>query len=606
MNMRFVKRIITLLLSMSFTFSAAQTFGLRVKGHPENIKPGKYLKIKWESGYWSSNYVKLQYCILPSNFLFTITNKYPAYLRTYQWKIPKHLKGENIKLVIKNSKNPLLSDSTYILVSGKKIISTQDIVDHTKRLKEKYDIAKVKDGDNYSKNYKGYVHSSCIVSTYSSNNNSVKYRIDISKANIRSNPDFNSQIISTLPKWTILDVLGIKGEWYHIEIGQVESPDKSESYGSSNISQKIQVKSFYEIAKKENKALFMAKDEFETKAEYGIRLEQQNKYIEYLNNEMLTELNAAREKKRKTIERKALEKKRMLQIKIQESLEQVVYSPSAISQYDPENSTFSLTVNYETHIVSIPRDDARTYKPVYKESKVEGFKQLRPDLKGYEYFNMVVVHPLTGKRFPYGPTKNIDSLKITFKKNIDEKYYGNEIEVTVVKKDGSTVNGVMLKKDTDYIWVQTQDQTPVKIIVDEIEFMSSSAQILNNNGKSTPPPLKAEEEAPAEEEARSSPPPSTPKVKFIPYDDPPRAIGGIRPVYPELAQEAGIEGVVVVQAFIDEKGRVKETIILKGISNTGLDEAAMEAIRKTRFKPAKQRERPVGVWISIPVNFMLK
>ena len=102
------------------------------------------------------------------------------------------------------------------------------------------------------------------------------------------------------------------------------------------------------------------------------------------------------------------------------------------------------------------------------------------------------------------------------------------------------------------------------------------------------------------------PPPSAPKVKFIPYDDPPRAIGGIRPVYPEIEQEAGIEGVVVVQAFIDEKGRVKETIILKGIPNTGLDEAAMEAIRKTRFKPAKQRERPVGVWISIPVNFKLK
>ena len=37
----------------------------------------------------------------------------------------------------------------------------------------------------------------------------------------------------------------------------------------------------------------------------------------------------------------------------------------------------------------------------------------------------------------------------------------------------------------------------------------------------------------------------------------------IRPKYPEIAQEAGIEGVVVVQAFIDEKGRVKETIILK-------------------------------------------
>ena len=102
------------------------------------------------------------------------------------------------------------------------------------------------------------------------------------------------------------------------------------------------------------------------------------------------------------------------------------------------------------------------------------------------------------------------------------------------------------------------------------------------------------------------PPPSGPKVVFIPYDDPPVAMSPIRPRYPEIAQEAGIEGVVVVQAFIDEKGRVKETLILKGVPNTGLDEAAMEAIRKTRFRPAKQRERAVGVWISIPVNVRLK
>ena len=102
------------------------------------------------------------------------------------------------------------------------------------------------------------------------------------------------------------------------------------------------------------------------------------------------------------------------------------------------------------------------------------------------------------------------------------------------------------------------------------------------------------------------PPPSGPKVVFIPYDDPPQPMTSIRPQYPEIAQEAGIEGVVVVQAFIDKKGRVKETLIIKGVPNTGLDEAAMEAIRKTRFKPAKQRERAVGVWISIPVNFKLK
>ena len=102
------------------------------------------------------------------------------------------------------------------------------------------------------------------------------------------------------------------------------------------------------------------------------------------------------------------------------------------------------------------------------------------------------------------------------------------------------------------------------------------------------------------------PPPSGPQVKFIPYDDPPVPLTPIRPKYPEIAQEAGIEGTVFIQAFIDKKGRVIETTIIKGIPNTGLDEAAIKAIRKTRFRPARQRERAVGVWISIPVNFKLK
>ncbi len=102
------------------------------------------------------------------------------------------------------------------------------------------------------------------------------------------------------------------------------------------------------------------------------------------------------------------------------------------------------------------------------------------------------------------------------------------------------------------------------------------------------------------------PPPEGPQVRFIPYDDPPVPKTPIRPKYPEIAQEAGIEGTVYVEAFIDKKGRVKEVKIIKGIPNTGLNEAAMEAIRKTRFHPAKQRERAVGVYISIPVNFKLK
>ena len=62
---------------------------------------------------------------------------------------------------------------------------------------------------------------------------------------------------------------------------------------------------------------------------------------------------------------------------------------------------------------------------------------------------------------------------------------------------------------------------------------------------------------------------------------------------------------MIIQAFIDKIGRVTETVVLQGIPNSGLDEAAAEAVRKTRLYPAKKRDRKIGVWTSIPVNFKL-
>ena len=107
------------------------------------------------------------------------------------------------------------------------------------------------------------------------------------------------------------------------------------------------------------------------------------------------------------------------------------------------------------------------------------------------------------------------------------------------------------------------------------------------------------------------PPPPESNVIFIAYDEPPEPIGGYGAIqraviYPEIAREAGIEGTVIVQATIGKDGRVKETIILKGIPKTGLDEAAMDAIKTIKWKPAYQRDKPVTVRISVPVVFRLK
>ena len=50
---------------------------------------------------------------------------------------------------------------------------------------------------------------------------------------------------------------------------------------------------------------------------------------------------------------------------------------------------------------------------------------------------------------------------------------------------------------------------------------------------------------------------------------------------------------------------VKATKIVKGLPNTGLDEAAVQAIKKSRWYPARQRDKKVGIWLTIPVDFSL-
>jgi protein TonB len=112
-------------------------------------------------------------------------------------------------------------------------------------------------------------------------------------------------------------------------------------------------------------------------------------------------------------------------------------------------------------------------------------------------------------------------------------------------------------------------------------------------------------------EWEAPPPPNNgPVIKFIPYEVAPVPIGGFAAIlrnleYPEIAREAGLEGRVVVQAFVNEEGAVTETIIVSGIAGTGMNEAAARAIKRTRFKPALQRDNPVGVWIAIPIRFAL-
>lgn len=140
-------------------------------------------------------------------------------------------------------------------------------------------------------------------------------------------------------------------------------------------------------------------------------------------------------------------------------------------------------------------------------------------------------------------------------------------------------------------------EAPSDDVLEDIEL--ADTEIDFSAQMEAPPPPKVETKKVEEE-----------PVYFVAVEEMPEPIGGIQAiqskiVYPEIAKRAGVEGRVYVLAFVDEAGEVTKAEILKGLG-AGLDEAALKAVRATKFKPGKQRGKPVKVQVSIPIVFRLQ
>lgn len=85
----------------------------------------------------------------------------------------------------------------------------------------------------------------------------------------------------------------------------------------------------------------------------------------------------------------------------------------------------------------------------------------------------------------------------------------------------------------------------------------------------------------------------------------PEKIAGAPPKYTIEARKARVTGVVILEAVIDEQGNVKDVKVRQGLSD-GLDQAAVEAVRTWKFKPARMDGKPVAVWYTLSVSFTIE
>jgi len=91
--------------------------------------------------------------------------------------------------------------------------------------------------------------------------------------------------------------------------------------------------------------------------------------------------------------------------------------------------------------------------------------------------------------------------------------------------------------------------------------------------------------------------------EYVYVEELPEAITKVPPQYPDIAREAGVDGTVLVQALVGKDGKVKDTKVVK--STPMLDSAAETAVKQWVFKPALSNNKPVAVWVAVPVKFSL-
>lgn len=194
-----------------------------------------------------------------------------------------------------------------------------------------------------------------------------------------------------------------------------------------------------------------------------------------------------------------------------------------------------------------------------------------------------------------------------------EEYYVKEGKKDGVAREFYNNGGLKLfsiyeegkLKQTQYVKYDSTLAPPSRETIRSLANARDQVKKLNNNldkdKKSLPDPVESIVIGNNKEPAK--------EIFYSSVDEFPRPLGGPSEIfskvdYPYLAKQNKINGIVVIKTFIDKTGVALRFETVKGIGY-GCDEAAIEAIKQTKFSPAKLNGRSVNCQVLIPVKFKL-
>ncbi|AKF96627.1 energy transducer TonB [Pseudomonas aeruginosa] len=144
-------------------------------------------------------------------------------------------------------------------------------------------------------------------------------------------------------------------------------------------------------------------------------------------------------------------------------------------------------------------------------------------------------------------------------------------------------------------------EVPPQVPPMTIEFTAPAPPVVDENAVKPPPP---EPLPPVVEE----PPPPVPAAAPAPLTPPSANAGYLHnpaPEYPALAMRRGWEGTVLLRVHVLASGSPSEIQVQKSSGREALDQAAVKAVKRWSFVPAKRGDKAEDGWVSVPIDFKL-
>ena len=140
----------------------------------------------------------------------------------------------------------------------------------------------------------------------------------------------------------------------------------------------IRVKTVYELAMDANPPLFLPHDEFETADEYKKRVSDQVSLMKEIVQMTSQKMEIKKAQRIQVAKDKELRTKSILEDLMSESSSSVEFTPTDIGRYNPEKETFPIILHSTQYQISVPSEEARTFKANFQSVKIKGIKQLKP------------------------------------------------------------------------------------------------------------------------------------------------------------------------------------------------------------------------------------